>query len=106
MRPRTLCGSRPASMTMTTCPNLTTTVRRLSMKTSEVYCNVSVTSTTLSQPTRRSPVRRVVVITSLLVVGLSAVTIGVMAHVPDDQIAPGVHVGNLDLSGKSLQDAR
>lgn len=76
------------------------------MRTSEVYCNVSVTSTTLSQPVRRSPVRRVVVITGLLVVGLSAVTIGVLAHVPDDQIAPGVHVGNLDLGGKSLSDAR
>jgi len=29
-----------------------------------------------------------------------------MAHVPDDQIAPGVHVGSLDLGGKSLQEAR
>ena len=75
------------------------------MITSEVYFNVSVTST-LSQPARRSPVRRIVLLTSLLVVGLSAGAIGVMAHVPDDQIAPGVHVGSLDLGGKSLQEAR
>jgi hypothetical protein len=66
---------------------------------------VSVTST-LSQPARRSPVRRIVLVTSLLVAGLSAAAIGVMAHVPDDQIAPGVHVGSLDLSGKSLPEAR
>ncbi|MCW3095972.1 MAG: putative vancomycin resistance protein [Chthonomonadaceae bacterium] len=75
------------------------------MITSEVYLNVSVTST-LSQPARRSPVRRIVLLTSLLVAGLSAAAIGVMAHVPDDQIAPGVHVGRLDLGGKSLQEAR
>lgn len=72
---------------------------------SEVYYNVSVT-TTLSQPARRSPVRRIVFLTSLLVAGLSAAAIGVFAHVPDDQIAPGVHVGSLDLGGKSLQEAR
>ncbi len=66
---------------------------------------MSVTST-LSQPARRSPVRRILLITSLLAAGLSAAAIGVLAHVPDDQIAPGVHVGRLDLGGKSLQDAR
>ncbi len=80
-------------------------VRRSSMITSEVYFKVSVTST-LSQPARRSPVKRIVLLTSLLVAGLSAAAIGVLARVPDDQIAPGVHVGNLDLSGKSLPDAR
>ena len=66
---------------------------------------MSVTST-LSQSARRSPVRRIVAVTSLIVVGLSATAIGVVAHVPDDQIAPGVHVGSLDLSGKTLPEAR
>ena len=66
---------------------------------------MSVTST-LSQPARRSPVKRIVLLTSLLVACLSAAAIGVMAHVPDDQIAPGVRVGNLDLGGKSLPEAR
>ena len=66
---------------------------------------MSVTST-LSQPARRSPVRRILLVTSLLAVGLSAVAVGVLAHVPDDQIAPGVHVGSLDIGGKSLQEAR
>ena len=75
------------------------------MITSEVYLNVSVSST-LSQTARRSPVRRIVLLTSLLVAGLSAGAIGVMAHVPDDQIAPGVRVGSLDLGGKSLGEAR
>jgi hypothetical protein len=64
------------------------------------------TTTTLSQPARRSPVRRIVLLSSLVVAGLSAAAIGVLAHVPDDQIAPGIHVGSLDLSGKSLPEAR
>lgn len=63
-------------------------------------------TSTLSQSARRSPVKRIVLVTSLLAAGLSAAAVGVMAHVPDDQIAPGVHVGSLALGGKSLQEAR
>ncbi len=66
---------------------------------------MSVTST-VSRSARRSPVRRAVLITTLLAFGVGGAAVGVLAHVPDDQIAPGVHVGSLDLSGKSLQDAR
>ncbi len=66
---------------------------------------MAVTSTA-TQIARRSPARRVVLLSSLLILGLSGAAVGVFAHVPDDQISPGVHVGSLDLGGKSVQDAQ
>ncbi len=55
---------------------------------------------------RRLPMGRMLAVTPLVVIALVAAVMGARARVPDDQIAPGVHVGELDLGGKSLQDAK
>lgn len=42
----------------------------------------------------------------LAVMTLGISVLGARAHVPDDQIAPGVHVADLDLSNKPVNEAR
>lgn len=59
-----------------------------------------------TQTLRRLPVRRMLIVTPLVAIALSAAVIGARARVPDNQIVPGVHVGELDLGGKSLEEAR
>ncbi len=55
---------------------------------------------------RRLPVRRMLAVTPLVAIALGAAVIGARSHVPDNHIVAGVHVGDLDLGGKSLDEAR
>ncbi|SRR5579884_3431878 len=55
---------------------------------------------------RRLPARRLFTIAPFVVVAVGAAFIGALARTPEGQIAAGVHVGDLDLSGKSLEEAR
>src|SRR5947209_2463259 len=41
-----------------------------------------------------------------VLVAIGAAVVGAYAHVPDNQIAPGVHVGALNLTGKNQEEAR
>ena len=66
---------------------------------------MSVTSPA-TQTLRRLPVRRMLAVTPLVAIALGAAVVGARARVPDNQIVPGVHVGELDLGGKSLDEAR
>jgi len=54
---------------------------------------------------RLSPGRMLMIIPCVLV-AIGAAVLGMVAHVPDNQIAPGVHVGGLNLGGKNQEDAR
>jgi vancomycin resistance protein YoaR len=46
------------------------------------------------------------VITPFFVIAMGAAVMGAHAHLPDAQIAAGVHVGDLDLGGKSPDEAK
>ena len=50
--------------------------------------------------------RRLFTFAPLVGLALGASLLGARARVPDDQIAPGVHVADLDLSNKPLSEAR
>lgn len=52
-----------------------------------------------------SAARRMFTVVPLVLVSTGAAWIGTVARVPDGQIAPGTHVGTLDLSGKSREAA-
>ena len=54
----------------------------------------------------RVPMRRMLVITPLVAIALGAAVMGARARQPDNQIVPGVHVGELDLGGKTYSEAR
>ena len=66
---------------------------------------MSVTRPSTATP-RRLPVRHMLAVTPFVVIAMGAAVVGARAKTPDNQIAAGVHVGDLDLSGKSLTDAR
>ena len=55
---------------------------------------------------RRFPVRRLLAVTPFVFIALGAAVMGARAHRPDNQIAPGVRVGDLELGGKTLDEAR
>lgn len=55
---------------------------------------------------RRFPVRRLLAVTPFVFIALGAAVMGARAHQPDNQIAPGVRVGELELGGKTLDEAR
>ena len=66
---------------------------------------MSVTTPT-TQTATRLPVKKILTISSFVLVAVGAGVVGAMARIPDGQIAPGVHVMNLDLSGKTLSEAK
>src|SRR5438874_2624067 len=55
---------------------------------------------------RRLPVRRMLVVTPFVAIAMGAAVMGTRARMPDNQIAAGVHVGELDLGGKTLSEAK
>ncbi len=59
-----------------------------------------------TQTPRRIPVRRMLMVTPFIVIAMGAAVMGARARMPDDQIVTGVHVGDLDLGGKSIEEAR
>ena len=58
------------------------------------------------RPTRRFPLGRILVTIPFVLVAVGAAVVGAYAHVPDNQIAPGVHISALHLGGKNQEDAR
>ncbi len=65
---------------------------------------MSVTTPT-TQTATQLPVKKILTISSFVLVAAAAGVVGAMARIPDGQIAPGVHIMNLDLSGKTLVEA-
>jgi vancomycin resistance protein YoaR len=55
---------------------------------------------------RRFPTRRLFVVTPFVLIATGAGLVGARARVPENEIAPGVQVGNLKLGGKSIEEAR
>jgi vancomycin resistance protein YoaR len=55
---------------------------------------------------RRLPVRRMLVVTPFVAIAMGAAVMGHHVQEPDNRIVAGVHVGDLDLSGKSLDEAK
>ena len=55
---------------------------------------------------RRFPVGRVILVIPCVALILGAALLGARARVPDDRIVRGVHVSNLDLGGKTVDEAR
>ena len=66
---------------------------------------MSVTTPT-TQTATRLPLKKILTISSFVFVAIGAGVIGALARVPDGQVAPGVHLMNLDLSGKTLAEAK
>lgn len=60
----------------------------------------------VSGSAQRAPVRRLLLFVPAVLVALGALLVAAHAHVPEGQVAPGVHVGELDLGGKSQEEAR
>jgi hypothetical protein len=68
---------------------------------------VPATQTALASPlSSRFKARRLTLLAPILLLAVGGALLGARARVPDNQIAPGVHIGNLDLGGKSLDAAR
>ena len=61
---------------------------------------------TVPRPARRLPLGRVLIVVPFVAVAIGAAVVGAYAHVPDNQVAPGVRVGALSLSGKNQEEAR
>lgn len=59
-----------------------------------------------SSVVRRLPVGRLFFTVPLIAIALGAAVLGARSHTPDDQIVRGIHVNDLDLGGKSLEEAR
>jgi len=55
---------------------------------------------------RRLPVLRMLAVTPLVALAMGAAVMGARSRTPDNQIVAGVHVGDLDLGGKSTDEAR
>ena len=55
---------------------------------------------------RRLPMRRMLVVTPFVAIAMGAAVVGARARLPDNQIAVGVHLGDLDLGGKTLVEAK
>ena len=66
---------------------------------------VSVTTPTTSSASRL-PIKKIITVSSFVLVAAGAGVVGALARVPDGQIAPGVHVMNLDLGGKTFAEAK
>jgi vancomycin resistance protein YoaR len=61
---------------------------------------------TVPQNNGRFPVRRLLAVSPLFLLAVGAAVVGTKAHLLQDQVASGVRVGDQDLGGKSLQEAR
>ena len=59
-----------------------------------------------SEIARRVPMRHLLVATPLVVIAMGAAIIGARVRLPENVIAAGVHVGDLDLGGKTRDDAK
>ncbi len=66
---------------------------------------MSVTTPT-TQTATQLPVKKILTVSSFVLVAVGAGVVGAMARIPDGQVAPGVHIMNLDLSGKTLAEAK
>lgn len=63
-------------------------------------------STPATDTARGFPLRKIMTITPLVLIGLGAAVVGALARVPDGQIALNIHIGSLDLGGKSFPEAK